>query len=651
MGNTPDKVDVWEALLTFLFFPLLVLVSWMQDVNFCSRHKIKPGTSDAEVGETSGALIVGVKYDNQPLSAEQAVQMLAGTEHAIKDKKARRMSMQQLQDEAQKIALQRVDQQHSRAFWRVHATRKYLGAAGAVPVVKEAAPVKTMSQEEIAEKKATQRKATCIRFQCTSIAVLENCKTVSLSIVREGVLTGTHTVDFATKAGTATSNEDFEETSGTLEFLPDQDKKEIQVKIIDDTNWEDDEDFYVLLSNAGGEDVEIPDEAGVCTVTIIDDDHPGEVQMAAQDEGENGKSVEYEVEESEEFVLIAVERKKGATGKVSVHYKTVDVTAVAGTDYRSQAGELVFEHEEVKQYIRVPLIDSVSYNKNVCFQVVMTDPSGCVLGSRVLADVLITQDHHIKTMADLLMKLLAKKVNKLKLGTTSWTEQFKEAVGPPEEDDAGVLTKIIHYSTVPFKVMFAVVPPTCYWGGWLCFFVSLGFIALVTVLIGDLAGLLGCSLGLKDSVTAITFVALGTSLPDTFASKAAAISDKTADNSIGNVTGSNSVNVFLGLGTPWLIAAIYWSVAGATPEWKARTNPAIVARYPEGGFIVEAGDLGFSVIVFSICACFCLGALMFRRWKFGAELGGPLSRATGIFFLFLWILYITLSAVRSYHLI
>ena len=61
-------------------------------------------------------------------------------------------------------------------------------------------------------------------------------------------------------------------------------------------------------------------------------------------------------------------------------------------------------------------------------------------------------------------------------------------------------------------------------------------------------------------MTAITFVALGTSLPDLFASKQAAQSEKTADNSIGNVTGSNSVNVFLGLGLPWTIAAIYWTI-------------------------------------------------------------------------------------------
>ena len=75
-------------------------------------------------------------------------------------------------------------------------------------------------------------------------------------------------------------------------------------------------------------------------------------------------------------------------------------------------------------------------------------------------------------------------------------------------------------------------------------------IGLVTALVADLAGLLGCVVGMGDAITAITLVALGTSLPDTFASKSAAQQDPYADASIGNITGSNSVNVFLGLGLP-----------------------------------------------------------------------------------------------------
>ena len=110
-----------------------------------------------------------------------------------------------------------------------------------------------------------------------------------------------------------------------------------------------------------------------------------------------------------------------------------------------------------------------------------------------------------------------------------------------------------------FQIIFALVPPPSIGGGWLSFFVALAMIGLLTAIVGDLAGIFGCLVGLKDSVTAITFVALGTSLPDLFASKQAATNEKYADNSIGNVTGSNSVNVFLGLGLPWVIAAIYWT--------------------------------------------------------------------------------------------
>ena len=51
-------------------------------------------------------------------------------------------------------------------------------------------------------------------------------------------------------------------------------------------------------------------------------------------------------------------------------------------------------------------------------------------------------------------------------------------------------------------------------------------------------------------------------LADTFASKVAAIQDDHADNSVGNVTGSNAVNVFLGIGIAWSMAAIYWTAKG-----------------------------------------------------------------------------------------
>merc|ERR1712060_10215 len=109
-------------------------------------------------------------------------------------------------------------------------------------------------------------------------------------------------------------------------------------------------------------------------------------------------------------------------------------------------------------------------------------------------------------------------------------------------------------------------------------------------------------MGVPPEVTAITFVALGTSLPDTFASKTAAVQDPYADASVGNVTGSNSVNVFLGLGLPWTIGSLYWAFREPDATWLGKYGNKDFAQdyLPDGAaFIVEAGNLAFSVSVFT----------------------------------------------------
>lgn len=141
----------------------------------------------------------------------------------------------------------------------------------------------------------------------------------------------------------------------------------------------------------------------------------------------------------------------------------------------------------------------------------------------------------------------------------------------------------------------------------------------------------GCIIGLKNSVAAITFIALGTSLPDTFASKMAATLDPYADAAIGNVTGSNSVNVFLGLGFPWILASAYHLGQGTVYE-------------------VPAGSLGFSVAVFTIAAVSCIFLLMLKRKHIGAELGGEGIHRYGLgtLLVFIWFVYVLLSALQAY---
>jgi len=193
----------------------------------------------------------------------------------------------------------------------------------------------------------------------------------------------------------------------------------------------------------------------------------------------------------------------------------------------------------------------------------------------------------------------------------------------------------MHFLTLFWKVIFAFIPPAGIGNGYPCFVISIAFIGLCTAVIGDVAGHLGCFIFLKDSVNAIAFVALGTSVPDTFASKTAAIEDETADASVGNVTGSNAVNVFLGIGIAWSMAAIYWEAQGEQ-------------------FIVPVGSLGFSVTVFCIEALLAIIILMLRRNPtIGGELGGPRNAkiVSSAIFVCFWIFYVLLASLEAYGVI
>ncbi|KAG8254719.1 hypothetical protein J6590_005278 [Homalodisca vitripennis] len=73
-------------------------------------------------------------------------------------------------------------------------------------------------------------------------------------------------------------------------------------------------------------------------------------------------------------------------------------------------------------------------------------------------------------------------------------------------------------------------------------------------------------------------------------------------------------------------------------------------------FRVEAGPLGFSVLMYSIAAIVAVCLLVLRRnlAVFGkAEIGGPSStRYLSVFILvLLWVLYITLSCLHTYGII
>jgi solute carrier family 8 (sodium/calcium exchanger) len=309
----------------------------------------------------------------------------------------------------------------------------------------------------------------------------------------------------------------------------------------------------------------------------------------------------------------------------------------------------------------------VQYKKDVTFKVYLEYPTGgakfeAKSGDKCVTTVHVSEAKSNQSKIDSLYQHIGKMLTEdegVKLGKESWQEQMIGALyvngSKEEQEGASKADWIWHFFALPFKLLFATTPPPCICNGYPCFFVSLGFIACLTALMGDAASLFGCVVGCPDEMTAITFVALGTSLPDTFASKTAAVSEPFADASVGNVTGSNSVNVFLGLGIAWTIGSIHWMMEGATPAWQNKyknviipaTGEKLLDAYPNGGFHVMAGSLSFSVGVFVALAFVGSFALFVRRVKEGGELGGKSQSQfiSSVFFVSLWVTYIAANAL------
>ncbi|XP_069015371.1 sodium/calcium exchanger 1-like isoform X1 [Embiotoca jacksoni] len=727
---SPGEVEVWEAVLTFLFFPLCVVQAWVADRRLLIYKYVRKryradknhgiiieteggadgGLGGLDGGGGGGALGPGgfTKMDMLELDGQIALNCHSGMDkgmmeeggakdeedearrdmaRSLKELKQRHpdKDMEQLIEMANYQVL--MQQQKSRAFYRIQATRMMIGAGN---ILKKHAADQARKVVSSNETQAQEDDPHTVRmeFEPPLYQCFENCGSLKLTVAKHGGDPGiTVKVDYRTEDGTANAGSDYEFAEGTLLFKPGETLKEITVGVIDDDIFEEDEYFYVHLSNprvVGYPEIgTAPLDAGVtpkavlgdnhtATVTIYDDDHAGIFTF---------ESASQRVSESVGVMELKVLRTSGARGLVAIPYRTLDSTARGGEDYELSAGKLEFQNDETMKIIEVKIIDDEEYEKNKSFIIELGEPvlleigqkhgdsnenkplvgaeeeevakMGCPsLGEHTQVEVIIEESYEFKKAVNTLLwraeqntvdKLIKKTNLALVVGSSSWREQFVNAVtvsaGDDDEEESGeerlpsCFDYIMHFLTVFWKVLFAFVPPTEYWNGWACFIVSISLIGVLTAVTGDLASHFGCTIGLKDSVTAVVFVALGTSVPDTFASKVAAIQDQYADASIGNVTGSNAVNVFLGIGVAWTIAAV---------AWRSKGKP----------FKVDPGNLAFSVTLYTILAMVSVLTLLYRRRASvaGGELGGPRTckLLTSLMFVSLWLIYIMLASMDAY---
>jgi Tol biopolymer transport system component len=175
-------------------------------------------------------------------------------------------------------------------------------------------------------------------------------------------------VSFATVKSTATgSNVDYGDTFGGLLFTPGQIAQNIDVRIIGDTMDENDETFFINLSQPTG--ARIADGRGV--FTIVDNDAPPRLSI---------NDVSITERDTSAINATFTVKLTAASGKVvTVNYATANGTAAAGSDYTSKSGTLTIPAGRTSLTIIVPVTGDNAVEANETFFINLSGPTNATI--------------------------------------------------------------------------------------------------------------------------------------------------------------------------------------------------------------------------------------------------------------------------------
>nr|XP_012150085.1 PREDICTED: sodium/calcium exchanger 3 isoform X2 [Megachile rotundata] len=400
--SSPGVLEVWEGILTFSFFPATVLTAYVADRRLLIYKYLHKGYRmnkrgvivQAEAGDSDG----GVELEIKPQQDSFNSMMDADTPEAKEFEQTRRdyiNTLRELRKKHPTLPLEQLEVMaheevlgkgpKSRAFYRVQATRKMVGAGNLSKKISERAQsdlseVKAELQRQEAESIDIENvNAMRIYFEPGHYTVMENVGTFEVGVTRVGGDLGKPcTVDYCTEDGSAEAGSDYISAKGTLTFDPGETKKTIKLSVIDDELFEEDEHFYVRLSNASQPAMLV--SPSLATVMILDDDHSGVFGFPERD---------IELVESVGQYPLRVVRYSGARGRVVVPYRTIEGTAKPGKQYLHTEGTLTFEDNQTEKVINLSIIEEDSYEKDALFYVELGEPQlqGAEAGIAVAAEM------------------------------------------------------------------------------------------------------------------------------------------------------------------------------------------------------------------------------------------------------------------------
>ena len=208
-----------------------------------------------------------------------------------------------------------------------------------------------------------------VQLASGSMSVDENAGVYNVSVSLSAVSGRAVTVKYQTMAGTATADQDYAETNGTVTIQPGETSAQFQVTIIDDTQPEANETIDIVLSDPVNATLGTP-SSGV--LTIVDDDTLPVIALS---------KATYTVNEGDGSATITVTLSGPSAATVSVDYATSDGTATAGSDYTTVNSTLAIPAGSTSGTITVPILNDAQHESDETINIVLSDPVNATLGT------------------------------------------------------------------------------------------------------------------------------------------------------------------------------------------------------------------------------------------------------------------------------
>ena len=393
---------------------------------------------------------------------------------------------------------------------------------------------------------------------------------------------GTSSVNYALAHGTTTADDVSGTTSGTVSFASGETSKVVTINVVGDTTIELNETFSVALTNPMGATL----GTATATGTVVNDDLPTVSIVATSanlSEGSTGTTP----------FTFTVTRSSGV-GTSAVNW-AVAHTSTSSTDFSgATSGALSFLAGETSKTVTVNVVGDTTIELNEGFNVVLSGPTGALLGTATAAGTIVNDDLPTVSIA-------ATSASKVEgsTGTTPFTFTVTRSSGV---GTSSVNYAVAHVGTSADDFSGATSGTVSFLAGETSKVITLNVVGDTTIELSEafnvvLSSAVGATLGTATAAGQVTNDDLPT------VSIAATSADK-AEGSTGGTTaftftvtrssgvGTSSVGYALVHGTT--VAADFSGTTTGTVSFVAGETSKVITVYAVADTVIE-GDETFSV--------------------------------------------------------